>query len=178
MNTIASLIHIDANKAEKAVEDLSDLFRASLKESTSHTLRQELELTRSYLDIEHLRLDSRLVVEWDLDDDVMDIEVPALCLQPLSENAIYHGIEPMSEGGKMKISAQLENNRLCLKVSNPMSGTNAMSRHKGNHMAQGNIETRLALMYGEKAEFTIEDKPDSYTVSIGIPIEKHEYTDS
>ncbi len=172
MNTIASLVRIDAKKAEKAVEDLSYLFRASLQEETSHTLRDELDLTASYIDIEHLRLDKRLSVNWqlDADDKTMDIEVPTLCLQPLVENAIYHGIEPMAEGGNIKISAQLENNRLCLSVSNPLSRQSAMTRQKGNQMAQTNIKTRLALMYGDEAEFIINAEPDLYTVSIGIPL--------
>lgn len=170
MNTIACLVHIDADKAEKAVEDLSDLFRASLKEETSHTLRDELELTDSYVEIELLRLDERLRVDWQLDENAMDIEVPALCLQPLVENAIYHGIEPIAEGGMIKISAQLDNNRLCLSVSNPVNENNDMSRHKGNHMAQANIKTRLALMYGDEAEFTINAEATLYTVSIGIPV--------
>ena len=170
MNTIASLVHIDANKAEKAVEDLSDLFRASLQEDTTHTLRDELDLVESYLDIEHLRLDQRLSIDWRLDEDAMTIEVPSLCIQPLVENAIYHGIEPLPDGGNIKISAQVENNQLCLSVSNPVMGHGAMSRHKGNHMAQANIETRLALMYGDEAEFNINAEPDLYTVSIGIPL--------
>lgn len=170
MNTIACLVHIDADKAEKAVEDLSDLFRASLQEKTSHTLRDELDLTASYLDIEHLRLGERLSAKWQLDEATMDIEVPSFCLQPLVENAIYHGIEPVDDGGRIKISAQLENNRLCLSVSNPVKEQNAMSRHQGNHMAQSNIQTRLNLMYGNEAEFTINAEPDIYTVSIGIPI--------
>jgi len=170
MNTIASLIHIDANKAEKAVEDLSDLFRASLQEETIHTLHDELSLTKSYLGIEHLRLDKRLSVDWHIDEAAMEIEVPSLCLQPLVENAIYHGVEPLSEGGNIKISAQLENNRLCLSVSNPVLGHGVMSRHKGNHMAQTNIRTRLVLMYGDEAEFKIIAEPDLYTVSIGIPL--------
>lgn len=176
MNTIASLVHIDANKAEKAVEDLSDLFRASLQEETGQTLQKELDLVASYLDIEHLRLDQRLAVEWQLDDDVMELaaetEVPCLCLQPLAENAIYHGVEPLADGGKIKISAQLENNRLCLSVSNPVAEHSEMSRHKGNHMAQTNIKTRLQLMYGNEAEFTIKAEPDLYTVSIGIPLKR------
>ena len=170
MNSIASLVHIDANKAEKAIEDLSDLFRSSLQEKTSHTLADELDLTNSYLDIEYLRLEERLVVDWQLNDDALDIEVPSLCLQPLVENAIYHGIEPVTEGGIIKISAQLENNRLCLSVCNPLSEKDEMSRHKGNHMAQANIKTRLLLMYGKEAEFTIKAEPGLYTVSIGIPI--------
>jgi len=170
MNTIACLVHIDADKAEKAVEDLADLFRASLQEKTSHTLGDELDLTASYLDIEHLRLGERLSAKWQLDETAMDIEVPSFCIQPLAENAIYHGIEPVAEGGQIKISAQLENNRLCLSVSNPVKEQNAMSRHQGNHMAQSNIQTRLKLMYGDEAEFTINAEPDLYTVSIGIPI--------
>lgn len=170
MNTIACLIHIDANKAEKAVEDLSDLFRASLQEETIHTLGDELNLTSSYLDIEHLRLDQRLSVNWQIDENAREIEVPSLCLQPLVENAIYHGVEPLPDGGSIKISAQLENNRLCLSVSNPVIGHSAMSRHKGNHMAQDNIKTRLALMYGDEAEFVINAEPDLYAVSIGIPL--------
>ncbi|HED34086.1 MAG TPA: sensor histidine kinase [Gammaproteobacteria bacterium] len=170
MNTIACLVHIDADKAEKAVEDLSDLFRASLQEGTGHTLRQEVALTGSYLDIEFLRLDDRLQVEWQLDENAMEVEVPTLCLQPLAENAIYHGIEPIDTGGKIKISAQLENNRLCLSVSNPVSEQSSMSRHEGNHMAQANIKTRLMLMYADEAEFSIKAESNMYTVLIGIPL--------
>lgn len=175
MNTIASLVRIDADKAEKAVEDLSDLFRASLQDETSHTLRDELELTASYLDIEHLRLGERLSVDWQLDEAAMEIEVPALCLQPLAENAIYHGIEPVPEGGELKITSHLDNNRLCLTVSNPLREAHAMSRHQGNHMAQANIKTRLSLMYGDQAEFIIKAEPHRYTISIGIPL-YHENT--
>lgn len=170
MNTIASLVHIDAKKAEKAVEDLSALFRSSLKEETSHTLADEIELVRSYIDIEHLRFEERLEVDWAVDNSAMETEVPSLCLQPLVENAIYYGIEPVAEGGIIKISAQLENNRLCLSVSNPLGAQNNMSRHEGNHMAQANIQTRLSLMYGKNAEFIINAEPELYTVSIGIPI--------
>ncbi|MCW8955443.1 MAG: histidine kinase, partial [Gammaproteobacteria bacterium] len=89
MNTIASLITISPAKAEKAVEDLSDLFRASLKEKTVHSLHEEIELTRSYLAIELLRLGDRLQVEWRLDAPDEEVEIPALSLQPLVENAIY-----------------------------------------------------------------------------------------
>lgn len=172
MNTIASLITIDASKAEKAVEDLSDLFRASLKEDTQHTLDDEITLTRSYVDIEHLRLGDRLQVEWVLEDIPGDMEIPALCLQPLVENAIYHGIEPITGGGIIKIKAHIQHNRLCLSVSNPISSQTHMKKYKSNHMAQQNIHKRLKLIYGEQAEFIIMDEPQNYTVSINIPL-KH-----
>ena len=170
MNTIASLIAIDARKAEKAVEDLSDLFRASLTEKTSHSLADEIALTRSYLDIEMLRLGDRLSAEWQLDDAPMQTELPALCLQPLVENAIFHGIEPLPQGGQIKIRAQIENNRLCLSVTNPISRTTNMTSHKTNHMAQQNIRQRLELLYGSQADFVIEEQDQLYRVVIKIPL--------
>jgi two-component system sensor histidine kinase AlgZ len=171
MNTIACLISIDAGKAEKAVEDLSELFRASLQEKTEHSLAQEIALTRSYLDIEMLRLGDRLQVEWHQAQDLpMDMEIPTLCLQPLVENAIYHGIEPLTGGGVIKIDAQIENNRLCLIVTNPLSGSGRMKAHKSNHMAQDNIRQRLNLMYGSNASFDTLSTADSYIVTIRIPL--------
>lgn len=170
MNTIASLISIDASKAEKAVEDLSDLFRASLTENTRHTLNDEIALTRSYVDIEHLRLGDRLNIEWVLEASPENMEIPALCLQPLVENAIYYGIEPIPEGGNIKIKAHIQNNQLCLSVSNPIHSQSYMSKHKSNHMAQQNIRQRLSLMYGEQAEFKITEESQFYTVSLLIPI--------
>ena len=172
MNTIASLVHVDANKAEKAVEDLSDLFRASLKDKTIHTLGDEIALTRSYMDIEQLRLGDRLKAEWQDDNIPLDMEIPALCLQPLVENAIYYGIEPLPEGGIIKIQAQIENNRLCLSVSNPVGSHTGMKNHKSNHMAQENIRKRLQLLYGEEAAFDISTEPGIYTVSLRIPVQR------
>jgi len=170
MNTIASLISIDAVKAEKAVEDLSDLFRASLTEKPTNSLADEIALTRSYLDIEMLRLDDRLQAEWQLDGAPMDMELPALCLQPLVENAIFHGIEPLPGGGLIKIRAQIENNRLCLSVTNPISSNSRMTSHRTNHMAQQNIRQRLELLYGNTADFEIKEQQQDYRVTIKIPI--------
>jgi two-component system sensor histidine kinase AlgZ len=171
MNTIASLISIDAVKAERAVEDLAELFRASLKEDTEHSLAAEITLVRSYLDIETLRLGERLKINWQQADDLpLDMEIPALCLQPLVENAIYHGIEPIPEGGVILITAQIENNRLCLVVSNPTNGSGRMKVHKSNHMAQDNIRQRLTLMYAQDAAFEIDHGHGHYIVTIKIPL--------
>ncbi|TNF37641.1 MAG: sensor histidine kinase [Gammaproteobacteria bacterium] len=169
MNTIASLISLDAAKAEKAVEDLSDLFRASLQENPHHSLADEIALTRSYVDIEQLRLGDRLRVEWQL-DDLPDMELPALCLQPLVENAIYHGIEPLPQGGVIKIQAHIANNQLCLSVINPIDKSGRMKISKGNHMAQSNIKTRLALLYGDAASFIINEDMEQYCVTLRIPV--------
>lgn len=172
MNTIASLISIDASRAERAVEDLSELFRASLKENTEHCLAAEFQLVRSYLDIEKLRLGDRLNIDWQQAEDLpLDMEIPALCLQPLVENAIYHGIEPRQDGGVIRITAQIENNRLCLVVSNPTNGSGRMNAHKSNHMAQDNIRQRLALLYGQAAAFDIDHSQGHYSVTLKIPLD-------
>jgi two-component system, LytTR family, sensor histidine kinase AlgZ len=172
MNTIASLIAISPETAEQAIEDLSDLFRASLSEKNMNPLREEIELTKSYLAIESLRMGDRLQVEWQTDDNLLDTEVPSLCLQPLAENAIYHGIEPIEKGGKILISALQIDNKLKLSVSNPLVSEKQPSAFKkGNQMAQDNIRQRLNLVYGNKGKFTINDTKDNYTVSLLIPLD-------
>ncbi|MDH5764467.1 MAG: histidine kinase, partial [Gammaproteobacteria bacterium] len=170
MNTIASLIAISPDKAEKAVEDLSDLFRASLREKNSNTLADELNLTKSYLAIETLRLEERLSIKWDIDQSLMEAEIPALCIQPLAENAIYHGIEPLMEGGTISITARPKDGKLELCVSNPL-GNGTISKHNGNHMAQENIQQRLHLVYGDNASFSIKERDDTYSVILEIPLE-------
>ncbi len=169
MNTIASLISFMPDKAEKAIEDLSDLFRASLKEQNIHTLENEIEITRSYLDIEKLRLGERLQIDWNTDNSLFDAEIPALSLQPLVENAIYHGIEPIPDGGKIRISAQRDGEHLKLEVSNPASEAGS-TRTSGNQMAQDNIKQRLRLAYGNDARFYINATKQYYTVTLEIPV--------
>ncbi len=171
MNTIASLIAISPETAETAIENLSDLFRANLGEQNMSRLADEIELTKSYLAIETLRLGERLQIEWQIDQSLLNIEVPALCIQPLAENAVYHGIEPIAEGGKILISALHIDNRLQLSVSNPLVPENrSLTSKKGNQMAQDNIRQRLKLVYGNKGGFTINDTKDNYTVSLLVPL--------
>lgn len=172
MNTIASLISFKPESAEKAIEDLSDLFRASLQTKDVHTLADEVKLTHSYLDIEKLRLGDRLEMRWNIDNSLNDEEIPALCLQPLAENAIYHGIEPMAGGGSIEISAARDGDHLVLEVSNPMDAASAMPHKKGNKMAQQNIRQRMQLAYGPQAEFNTNETKQSYSVQLKIPLER------
>jgi two-component system sensor histidine kinase AlgZ len=169
MNTIASLIALSPEKAEKAVEDLADLFRSSLNEQNDNTLADELKLTRSYLDIETLRLDERLQIDWSIDSSLEKTEIPALCLQPLVENAIYHGIEPLPGGGTISISASKQGKKLVLAVGNPI-GDQKISLHKGNHIAQENIKQRLQLVYGSDAKFNINETKSEYLITLEIPL--------
>lgn len=172
MNTIASLISFKPESAEKAIEDLADLFRASLHEKTVNTLQDEVALAKSYLDIEKLRLGDRLDIQWNVDNSLNNEEIPALCLQPLAENAIYHGIEPLSGGGSICISATSDGEHLVLDVSNPINESSTMPHKKGNQMAQQNIRQRLQLAYGSRAAFNINETKQSYSVQLIIPLDK------
>jgi len=170
MNTIASLVHDQPDTAETTIINLAELFRVSLKENSEHKLSDEIKLVRAYLAIEQLRLGSRLRPEWAIERFDKDIQMPALCIQPLVENAIYHGVEPLPEGGVIKIRIYKHNRRLIISVSNP-SQKQGKSHHKGNQMAQNNIRQRLALAFGSSATFTIDIGPPLYTVTMNIPFE-------
>ncbi len=174
MNTIASLIAISPQTAETAIEDLSDLFRASLSERNMNTVEDELQLTRSYLNIEKLRLGNRLQIVWNTDNSLKDMTIPALCIQPLVENAIYHGIEPLPEGGKILLSTLKKGGHLVISVHNPRGQLTSRQYHKGNQMAQNNIKQRLFLVYGKTAVFKINDTKETYTVTLKIPLAETE----
>jgi two-component system sensor histidine kinase AlgZ len=170
MNTIASLTRSDPEAAETAIEDLSDLFRASLSGTSEQaTLGDEVELARRYLGIEKLRLGERLLVDWQLDDLPMNAQLPPLVLQPLLENAIYHGIEPLPQGGTIHVSGRRVGDLVEITVSNPVPDTTDVSRKQGNHIAQENIHQRLAIAFGARAGLQRAADPGGYRVSIRFP---------
>lgn len=178
MNTIASLTRRDPDKAERAVEDLADLFRASLQDSHRlTTVEDELALCRRYINMESLRLGDRLHVEWDVDALPPTAGIPGLTLQPLLENAIYHGIEPRSEGGTISIRGQREGDRLTIEVHNPVAARGRHNHTDGNHIAQDNIRLRLEAIYGRAANMTIHEEDDSYRVVLSLPLRDHESPD-
>jgi two-component system sensor histidine kinase AlgZ len=171
MNTIASLTRSDPRRAEEAVEDLADLFRATLRDSHSPLrLKEELELTRIYQRIEALRLGERLAVTWDVGSLPMRSFVPGLTVQPLLENAIYHGIEPLERGGTVTISGRVVNGEIELVVSNPVDPHGAAGEPRnGNRIALDNIRQRLELAYRGRGSLTVEQQPDRYRVTVRFP---------
>jgi len=171
MNIIASLIHVDPDKAEQAVEDLSELFRASLKEAGSEvSLKQELELCKKYVNIEQLRLGGRLQVTWDI-QAADKTRIPLLTLQPLIENAIYHGIAPSPDGGTVAITLKNNNERIFLQVSNPVTlAQNTSRKEQGNQMALENIRHRLHALYGENVMMATEQNGHQFTIKIEYSI--------
>ena len=178
LNTIASLTRRDAAKAEQAVEDLADLFRASLQDSHHLTaLEDELALCRRYINMESLRLGERLRMQWDVDALPPTAGIPGLTLQPLLENAIYHGIEPRSEGGTIRIHGKREGEQLRIEISNPVDTNTRPGHSRGNHLAQDNIRQRLEAIYGRRAHMDIRAENDRYTISLTLPYVPHESPD-
>lgn len=175
MNTIASLIRVRPERAEEAVEDLSDLFRASLRDTRTYVeLREELELCRLYERLEQLRLGERLAVDWRIDELPGELEVPRLCLQPLLENAIYHGIEGLRDGGTVTVRGGLRDGTVELEVANPLpAGGHAGTGSRGNRMALENIRQRLELAYGDRARLDQSAEETYYRVRLSFPERYH-----
>lgn len=177
MNTIASLTRSNPEKAEMAVENLADLFRVSLSDARKHVrLEEEIELCHRYIEIEQLRLGDRLNVQWDLDvpDDAM---VPALLLQPILENAIYHGIESQTEGGRINIKGALKNQQIEFIITNSLPDENSNQRQHGNQLAQENVRERLSALYAQRGKLDIKEEEGMYQVTLQFPYEQTKQVD-
>ncbi len=172
MNTIASLTRTDPRQAEEAVEDLSDLLRANLNTAKNRTsLKAELETAAIYQRIEKLRLGDRLRVRWEVDELPMRALIPSLTIQPLLENAIYHGIEQLPDGGEVSVTGRRDGKELVISVSNPVAPGGG--RPKGGHkMAMSNIRQRFELAYGNRASVDVADDNERFTVSLRFPLEQ------
>lgn len=172
MNTIASLTRTDARMAEQVVEDLAELFRTSLSDAASlSTLNDEITLSEHYLSIESLRLGDRLTVDWQLDQDIGHVRLPSLTLQPLLENAVYHGIEPSAEGGRITISTGRHDQMIEIRVRNTLPGENDNGSRPGNQLAIDNIRERLAIHYDGRARLQIQADASHYEVLLSLPQE-------
>ncbi len=174
MNTIASLTRSDPARAEEAIEDLADLFRATLGEAQHRIpLKEELEVARIYQRMEQLRLGDRLAVHWDVAELPMRVLIPGLSVQPLLENAIYHGIEPLPEGGEIHVrGARLDDGRIELVIENPVlpsDSSRSTSQHKGHQLALDNIKRRFELAYAEQGVVTADAIDDRFVVRLVFP---------
>ncbi len=169
MNTIAALTRSNPKLAEQAVQDLADLFRANLSEKRNQiALSEEIDVARTYQRMEQLRLGDRLRVEWKIDALPSDALVPGLTLQPLLENAIYHGIEPRPDGGTVTVIGEFNKGMITVVVRNPVPLANLTVR-EGNRLALANIKERLELMYGERATVKSGRFDEEYIVTLRFP---------
>ncbi|MBU0499726.1 MAG: sensor histidine kinase [Gammaproteobacteria bacterium] len=178
MNTIATLTRINPKLAETVVVDLADLFRASLLEIDKlSTLGEELRLVRHYLDIEGLRLGKRLRVEWSVDGLPEEAALPRLTLQPLLENAVYHGIEKLPEGGIIRVIGDRQGDWIVISLSNPISSLDAEQQKKGQGMALENVRQRLHGVFGECARLTEVKDSARYQIQLEFPLLADEDSD-
>lgn len=174
LNAVLSLVRSQPQRAEAALEDMAELFRVLMADNRELVpLAQEISLCRQYLALEKLRLDERLLVTWQMDTMPPDAMVPPLVLQPLLENAVYHGIEPLSEGGEIIIKIYTVHNDVHLLLSNPLAPE--QTRTSGNKMALANIRERLALHFDVAATLSSSARDGRYEVHIVLPYQRHRH---
>jgi len=189
MNTIAALIATRPDDAEKAIEDLAELFRASLGNKNQSdavelvSLEVEFHYVKLYLQIEQHRLGDRLAVEWDLKHVPSTACLPPLTLQPLFENAIYHGIEPLPEGGTIKVSCELQDHLVNLVIENPLpsrkvarsvSEDEAHREKSGNQIALDNIKERFQYVFGQQGQIYLVEQDDMVRLILNFPAKRVE----
>jgi two-component system sensor histidine kinase AlgZ len=171
INAVLSLIRQEPRRAETALEDLADLFRVVMGDNRELApISREVELCRQYLGIEQLRLGDRLRVVWRIDKMPEDALLPPLVLQPLLENAVYHGIEPRVEPGEISIDIYGARNQVHAVLKNPYSREG--NHHGGNKMALNNIRERLLLHFDAEATLDTRVGDDTYQVHITVPYVK------
>ncbi len=168
INSAIALVRAEPEKAERLLEDLSDLFRQALNASgDAVSLAEEIALAQRYLAIEQIRFGDRIRVEWALDARADNAKLPPLLLQPLVENAVRHGVEPCAEGADVKITTQCKGSTVVIKVSNTVPGN---GRAIGHGLALDNVRERLSLLHDIQAQFQCGLKNGLFQVRIEIPL--------
>lgn len=176
LNAVLGLIRSEPRRAETALEELAELFRVLMRDPRELLpLADEIAFCRQYLDLEKLRLGERLRVDWDVRDVPADVAVPPLMLQPLLENAVYHGIEPLAEGGTLQLRFAREGDSLLIELINPCA--TAPQASGGHHMAIANIRERLDLFYDLEARLDARQEAlpgggGQFCVRIAIPLRR------
>lgn len=168
LNTVLGLIRVEPRRAEAVLENLAELYRALLSEAGALVpLGREIDLARAYAEIETMRLGPRLTVNWQYQGAPLDALVPPLIIQPLLENAVYHGVEPSESGGSVYVTIFMKGEQVNLVVRNPCDSS--AQRRSGNRMALDNIRERLALHFDAEAEMSAYEAGGEFVVQIRIP---------
>jgi two-component system sensor histidine kinase AlgZ len=162
MNTIAALTRTDPRGAEQAIADLADLFRVSLREHGERIpLGSELEIAQAYERLERLRLGDRLQLDWQVDGLPRETLVPALILQPLLENAVYHGT--------IRVAGRIEGRQVALTIDNPTNPRPGAPR-PGHRIGLDNVRQRLELMFQGEASLEVLEAPERFIVTLRFPM--------
>jgi two-component system sensor histidine kinase AlgZ len=169
INAVLGIVRTQPKQAETALEDMADLFRMAMAEEQDLVpLGHEIQLSKQYVALEKMRMGERLQVDWQMNGVPEDALIPPLLLQPLLENAVYHGIEPLLQGGCINIVLRHNGDRLQVNVDNPCSERVEIP-HRGNMIALSNIRERLELLFDVEASYKVERGKDFYRVEIIFP---------
>lgn len=173
LNSIATLVEIDAKKAQNTIADLSDFLRETLYSSDDYkvSLERELQMLKYYLNILNVRFSDHLDIHMDIDESLLRKKVPALLLQPLVENSVKHGYSYEHTHLKLCISVYKQRKLLVLKVENdgkPFKDNEIELMQKG--LGIKNLKDRLNTLYGNSARLVLRNKPDGNGVETIIKI--------
>jgi two-component system, LytTR family, sensor histidine kinase AlgZ len=192
INAVLAIVRTQPKQVETALEDMADLFRMAMSDARDLVpLSREIKLSKQYIALEQLRMGERLSVDWQMQDIPEIALIPPLLLQPLLENAVYHGIEALPQGGSIKVQLQRSGDELRLTIENPCIERAAGDPHtagridhdpekiagreagngqrRNNKMALLNIRERLDLLFDAEASYQVESGKDFYRVRIVLP---------
>ncbi len=168
LNAVLSLIRRDPKRAEIALEDLADLFRVLMSDGRKFVrLADEIAMLERYARLEQLRLGERLRVVWDIDSAPQDALLPPLVLQPLLENAVYHGVEPGIGTGEVQVHIAGTGKRVVIRLVNPFQPETG--HRPGNRMALENLRERLELFFDAEARLETRVSEGQFEVEIEFP---------
>jgi signal transduction histidine kinase len=175
LHAISTLVHTQPDAADRMISRLSDLLRITFSRSDAAcvTLHEELEFLQKYLEIEQTRFQDRLSVNYEIDPDALDAEVPRLILQPLVENAIKHGVSLQTGPGMVSIGASHDNGRLCLTVRDNGVGLTGATRAKlHGGVGLSNTRDRLECLYGTEQALNFLESSPGLTVEMRLPFRR------
>lgn len=168
LNSLAELIATRPAVAEEMVEDLAELFRVSLGAGSRLVpLSEEIDLVRRYMRIEQTRLGPRLGLEFDIPAELMALEIPQLTIQPLVENAVYHGAARRPGTATIQVRARADGGDIVIEVVNPLPPEGP--EHRGTQQAVANIAERLRLLYGDRARLQLFAGEGVFTARLRLP---------
>ena len=170
LNTLYGTIARENAAARRLVQNLADLFRYSFAVNSGlSSLSEEIRIVRAYLEIEELRLGSKLSTEFDIDESAMHAEVPVLSIQPLVENAVKHGVACREEDGFVRLRIRNEAHSILVSISNSGVFGESQSELSGNGVGLKNVRRRLVLRYGAASDLDISSVDDVTTVRFVLP---------
>jgi sensor histidine kinase YesM len=171
LHSIAELVHEDPALAEQLILRLGELLRKVLSSTDQQevALAEELQFIRAYLDIEQMRLGNRLKVEWDIGQDVLEVKVPTLLLQPLVENAVQHGIAAATRPGTVHILAKRDDGFLRLQVRDTGPGLDQRGQAAKAGVGLANTRARLETIFGDRHTFDLVND-HGLSVTLRLPL--------